>query len=47
MKELDFLKIINNSLDNPEYLGDDCAYLDEAGLFVTHDTLVEDVHFSL
>lgn len=47
MKELDFLKIINETLDKKEHLGDDCAYLKELGIVVTHDTLVENVHFSL
>ena len=47
MKELEFLKTINETLTNTSYLGDDCAYLDDFGLFVTHDTLVENEHFSL
>lgn len=47
MKEQDFLKIINQTLSNNSYLGDDCAYLDGFDMFVTHDTLVEDVHFKL
>lgn len=47
MKEQDFLKIINQTLSNNSYLGDDCAYLDDFGMFVTQDTLVEDVHFKL
>ncbi|MBQ9245758.1 thiamine-phosphate kinase [bacterium] len=47
MKELQFLEIIKNSLDNSSYIGDDCAFLDEMDIFVTHDTLIEDVHFSL
>lgn len=47
MKELDFIKIIKNTLDDSSYIGDDCAYLKDLGIFVTHDTLVEDVHFSL
>ena len=47
MKELNFLKTIAEQLTNNNYLGDDCAYLDELGIFVTQDTLVEDVHFSL
>lgn len=47
MKELNFLKIIAEQLKNNNYLGDDCAYLKELGIFVTQDTLVEDVHFSL
>lgn len=47
MKELDFLNIIADTIDDNSYIGDDCAYLPEVGLFVTHDTLVEDVHFSM
>lgn len=47
MRELEFLKIISNTLHSPEYLGDDCAYLKDLGIYVTQDTLVEDVHFSL
>ncbi len=47
MKELDFLKIINNTLDVNSYLGNDCAYLEDLGIFVTHDTLVQDVHFTM
>lgn len=47
MRELDFLNIINSKLDDTSLIGDDCAYLEEFGLYVTHDTLVEDVHFSM
>ena len=47
MKELSFLKIIAEQLTDNTLLGDDCAYLEELGIFVTQDTLVEDVHFSL
>lgn len=47
MKELDFLNIINETLSNNSFLGDDCAFLDDYDLFVTQDTLVEDVHFSM
>ena len=52
MKELEYLNIIKNTLDNSSLLGDDCAYLPNnsigtKGLYVTQDTLVEDVHFSL
>lgn len=47
MKETDFLKIINNTLTNSKYLGDDCADLADLDIFVTQDTLVEDVHFSM
>ena len=51
MNELDMLKIINNKLSRTEFLGNDCAkiydYVANLPLIVTHDTLVEDVHFSL
>lgn len=47
MKEIEFLNTISAKLANNKYLGDDCAYLEEFGLYVTQDTLVEDVHFSL
>ena len=47
MNELRFLEIINKTLDSSSFLGDDCAYLDDFDIFVTQDTLVEDVHFSL
>ena len=47
MKELNFLKIIAEQLNNSDFLGDDCAYLKDLGIFVTQDTLVENVHFSL
>ncbi len=44
MKEKSILKTIKSILGN-EYIGDDCAYLKELGIVVTHDSLVEDVHF--
>ena len=47
MKELDFLEIINKTLDETTFLGDDCAYLSDLDIFVTQDTLVENVHFSM
>lgn len=47
MKELNLLKIISQKLEKNSYLGNDCAYLDEFGIIITQDTLVEDVHFSL
>ena len=47
MKELDFIKIISSQLSFSNYLGDDCAYLDDLDIYVTQDTLVEDVHFSM
>ena len=47
MKELNFLNIIKSTLDNSSFIGDDCAYLDDLDIFVTQDTLIEDIHFSL
>lgn len=47
MKELDFLKIIKNTLSNNNFLGDDCATLKDLGISVTQDALIENVHFSL
>ncbi|MBS4759319.1 MAG: thiamine-phosphate kinase [Clostridium sp.] len=46
-KEQQFLNVINNILSDNSYLGDDCAYLQELGIYVTHDSLVEGVHFLL
>lgn len=46
MKETEFLEIINKTLTDSHFLGDDCAYLEDLGIFVTQDSLVEDVHFS-
>ena len=45
MKEKDFIKIITDTL-NSSYIGDDCALLEDLGITVTQDSLVEDVHFS-
>ncbi len=47
MRELGFLNIINNTLSDNSLLGDDCAFLRDLNIFVTQDTLVQDVHFSL
>lgn len=53
MKELEYLKIINETLNDSSLLGDDCACLnglsDNIGrqICVTQDTLVEGVHFLL
>lgn len=51
MNELDMLKIIHNKLSRTEFLGNDCAkiydYVSTLPLIVTHDTLIEDIHFSL
>ena len=47
MKELEYLSIINKELEDSSLLGDDCAFLQDLGVYVTQDTLVEDVHFKL
>lgn len=47
MKETDFLEVINKTLSDSHFIGDDCAYVQDLGIFVTQDSLVEDVHFSL
>ena len=47
MNEVELLKLIHNQIPNNKYLGDDTAYLEELGIVVTTDTLVEDIHFRL
>lgn len=47
MKELEFIKIIKNTLSYSNFLGDDCAFLEDLNIFTTQDSLIEDVHFSL
>lgn len=47
MKELEFINTIKNTLSYSNFLGDDCAFLEDLDIFTTHDSLVEDVHFSL
>lgn len=47
MKELEFLNIISNNLCSPNFLGDDCAYLQDLKIVISQDSLVEDVHFTL
>ena len=44
MKEKEFINIIKNTL-NSSYIGDDCAYLQDLGIVISQDSLVEDVHF--
>ncbi|MBP3924500.1 thiamine-phosphate kinase [bacterium] len=44
MKEKNFIQIIKNTL-NSDYIGDDCANLEDLGIVITQDSLVEDVHF--
>lgn len=46
MKELEFIEIIKNTLSKSSCIGDDCAYLKDLGIVITHDSLVEGVHFS-
>lgn len=46
MKENNLIEIIKNTL-NSKYINDDCAYLEDLGIVVTQDSLVENVHFSL
>ena len=47
MNEFEILDVINNRLSSSEFLGDDCTFLEDWNIFVTHDTLVEDVHFTM
>lgn len=47
MKELEFLKIIKNTLSKNAHIGDDCAHLKDLGIVITQDSLIEDIHFSL
>lgn len=44
MKELDFLKIIQDQTKSP-YIGNDCAYIKELGIVISQDNFIEDVHF--
>ncbi len=46
MKEKEFINIIKNTL-NSKYIGDDCAYLEDLGIVITQDNLVENIHFSM
>ena len=48
MKELSLINLIKNKIQNSsDYIGDDTAYIEELGIVITTDTLVEDVHFRL
>ena len=47
MKETDFIEAIKETLSDNTFIDNDCADLKEVGMFITQDTLVEDVHFSL
>ena len=45
MKEYDILEIIKHKIGN-EYIGDDCAYLNEQNIVVSQDSFIEDIHFN-
>lgn len=48
MKEDKFINLIKNILpESSGYIGDDTAFIEEKGLILTQDTLVEDVHFDM
>lgn len=44
MKEEEFIQIIGEEIGT-EFIGDDCAYLEDLGIVVSQDSLVEGVHF--
>ena len=44
--ETSLLHIIENQIGG-KYIGDDCAYLEDFGIVMTQDSLVEDVHFCI
>lgn len=46
MNECGLIETIKN-LTQSSYIGDDCAYLEDLGIVVSQDSLVEDVHFRL
>ncbi len=47
MREAIFLKLIEKTLSDSQYIGDDCAKLVDEQLYVTQDTMVEGVHFDM
>ncbi len=46
MKEKEFINIIQH-ISKSDFIGDDCANLEDLGIVISQDNLVEDVHFSL
>lgn len=44
MKEIDYINIIQNVLSS-NHIGDDCAFLEDLGIVITQDSLIEDIHF--
>ncbi|MFA6989508.1 MAG: thiamine-phosphate kinase [Candidatus Gastranaerophilaceae bacterium] len=48
MKEDIFIKIIKEKLPcSSSFIGDDTAYIEDKGLILTQDTLIEDIHFRM
>lgn len=45
MNEINLINKIKKTLKS-KYIGDDCAYLEDLGIVISQDSLVEDVHFS-
>lgn len=46
MKEKEFINIIQH-ISKSDFIGDDCANLEDLGIVISQDNLVEDVHFSM
>ena len=46
MRENELIEIIKSVIGG-KYIGDDCAYLEDLGIVISQDSLVEDVHFDM
>ncbi len=46
MNERHLIEIIKDIVGD-KYIGDDCAYLEDLGVVISQDSLVQDVHFSM
>lgn len=46
MKEKEFISIIKN-ITKSKFIGDDCAFLQDLGIVISQDNLVENIHFSM
>ncbi len=44
MDELENINIIKTITDN-KYIGDDCAYIEDLGIVITQDSIIEHIHF--
>lgn len=44
MKELEFINTISKIIKN-NYIGDDCAHLEDLGITISQDSFAEDIHF--